>query len=339
MMPPRLLLALALAALWLPALPSTAQTPPSWIGQKVVTKLHTTMMIGDQLVPSHNYFLVYTVDKVNGDWLWLVSSSRQGWVRSADVILFDQALDYYTKEVTENPRASWAFRERGLIWNEKKKFDFAILDYNEAIKIDPEDATSYNNRGLAWSNRKDFEKAFADYNEAIKLDPKDPLPFYNRGIYWARKKDYDKAIADYNEAIRLDPKYTMAYYNRGNVHLKMHEYDEALADYNEAIRLDPKLALAYNNRAWLWATCPDAKHRDGKRAVESATRACELTDWKDAYDLGTLAASYAAASNFPRAIHWQQKANTLYTDPEAQKKGTELLTLYQNKTPYREEVK
>ena len=330
-----ILITVNLASLCLAQAPAPVPAPPL-VGQKVVTKLHTSMMIGDELVPAPNAFLVYTVEKTNGDWLWLVSGSRQGWVRPSDVIPFDQAIDYYTKEVTDNPRASWAFRERGLIWNEKKKFDFAILDYNEAIKIDPEDATSFNNRGLAWSNRKDYEKALADYNEAIRLDPKDPLPYYNRGIDWARKKNYEKAIADYTEAVRLDPKHSMAFFNRGNARLKTRDYDQALADYTEAIRLDPRLALAYNNRAWLWATCPDAKYRDGKRAVESATRACELTDWKDAYDLGTLAASYAAANHFTKAVQWQQKANALYTDPDAKKKGAELLTLYQHKTPYRE---
>ena len=60
-------------------------------------------------------------------------------------------------------------------------------------------------------------------------------------------------------------------------------YDKAIADYNEAIRLDPKYALAYNGLAWLAATCPDAKYRDGKKAVQSAVTACKLTEWKEAY--------------------------------------------------------
>ena len=77
-----------------------AQAPaPPLVGQKVVTKLRTSMMIGDELVPVPNAFLVYTVEKTNGEWLWLVSGGRQGWVRPSDVIPFDQAIDYYTKEV------------------------------------------------------------------------------------------------------------------------------------------------------------------------------------------------------------------------------------------------
>ena len=70
-------------------------------------------------------------------------------------------------------------------------------------------------------------------------------------------------------------------------------FHQALADCNEAIRLDPKEPLGYERRAWIWATSSDARFRDGKRAVESATRSCELTDWSRAANLATLAAACA----------------------------------------------
>ena len=102
------------------------------------------------------------------------------------------------------------------------------------------------------------------------------------------------------------------------------------------IRLDPKLAPAYVNRAWLWATCPDAKYRDGKRAVESATRACELSEWKFAVFIDALAAAYAEAGDFEAAVKWQTKANGLYAAAGARAKGEERLKLYREKKPYRE---
>ena len=58
-------------------------------------------------------------------------------------------------------------------------------------------------------------------------------------------------------------------------------YRKAIADYNEAIRIDPGDAEAYRDRARLLATCPDRGLRDAKLAVLSATKACELTRWKE----------------------------------------------------------
>ncbi len=87
--------------------------------------------------------------------------------------------------------------------------------------------------------------------------------------------------------------------------------NEAINDYESAIGADPSYARAYNALAWLLATCPTVEVRNGAKAVENATKACELTNWKNTDYLETLAASYAEAGNFDEAIKWQQKAMDL----------------------------
>ncbi len=76
--------------------------------------------------------------------------------------------------------------------------------------------------------------------------------------------------------------------------------------------------------------------RDGKRAVESATKACELSEYTDAFHLGTLAAAYAEAGDFEAAVKWQAKANSLYSAPGDQEKGQGRLKRYHERKPYRE---
>jgi hypothetical protein len=102
------------------------------------------------------------------------------------------------------------------------------------------------------------------------------------------------------------------------------------------IRLEPDNATASNALSWLLATCPEAASRDGKRAVELGTKACELTGWKVALCIETLAAAHAEAGDFAKAIEMQEKANGLHDDAEAREKGEKRLALYRKGKPFRD---
>ena len=107
---------------------------------------------------------------------------------------------------------------------------------------------------------------------------------------------------------------TLDYGDRGRAWYMQGAYDEALADLDKAIRLDAGVSRFHSLRAWIQATCPVERLRNGPAAVTSARRACELTEWKRPNPLGTLAAAYAEAGDFERAVEFQQKANELYSD-------------------------
>lgn len=115
-------------------------------------------------------------------------------------------------------------------------------------------------------------------------------------------------------------------------------YSRALASYEEALRLDPEDFDALNELAWLLATCPDAGIRDGRRAVELASRACRL-------DLGiisaacvdTLAAAHAEAGDFEAAAESERQAIAMLPQGDAESEPYRLrLEMYRAKKPYRE---
>ena len=185
------------------------------------------------------------------------------------------------------------------------------------------------------SSQREFDKAIADLNTLIRLDPDDAMAYNNRAGIWFEKKAYDKAIADACEAIRLEPRHAGFRFNRGGP-AEEWPVRHGPRRPDEAIRLERRNAWSHNSLALDPATCPEAKYRDGKQAVESATRACELTEWKEAYMLDTLAAAYAEAGDFDAAVKWQTKANALYSDDKDKTEGEARLKLYQARTPYRE---
>ncbi len=291
----------ALAA-WLTASTALVQAPAGRpeVGQRVVIKYKQPLRFGAAVVEPKEY-RAYKVGQVEGDQLLLVAGGISGWIRADDVVPLDQAVGFYTQEIQRNPTSWNAYLYRGFVWDVKHEYDKAIADYSEAIRLYPYWANTFNNRG--WT--------------------------------WHRKQELDRAIADYNEAIRLDPKCVLAIANRGLARQDKGEYYKALEDYGRAVKVDPKYARGWAARAWLYATCPDKKFRDGKLAIESATRACELTGWKEADKLGVLAAAYAEAGDFAKAVRWQEKANERYVDPEDRKKGVERLWLFKDNKPFR----
>jgi hypothetical protein len=85
--------------------------------------------------------------------------------------------------------------------------------------------------------------------------------------------------------------------------------------------------------------CGPREFRDRAKAIENATKACELTYWKKAGYVGTLAAAYAEASDFDSAVKWHKKAFDLLPEeqrPTYQAIYESRLKLYQSGKPYHE---
>ena len=91
--------------------------------------------------------------------------------------------------------------------------------------------------------------------------------------------------------VRLSPEFEQAYAIRAAAWAGKKDFDKALSDCNEAVRINPKSGLGYSIMASLLATCPNAAYRNGQKAVEYATKACERTNRKVADCLDTLAAA------------------------------------------------
>jgi tetratricopeptide (TPR) repeat protein len=85
----------------------------------------------------------------------------------------------------------------------------------------------------------------------------------------------------------------------------------ATIQYSEGLGCNPNCREILSNYAYLLACCPDWEFHDGAKAVMLAERACELSQWADDTDVGTLAAAYARLGDYEKAETYILLAITL----------------------------
>ncbi|MFC1579801.1 tetratricopeptide repeat protein [Thermodesulfobacteriota bacterium] len=141
--------------------------------------------------------------------------------------------------------------------------------------------------------------------------------YFNRGLARMLKQEFNMAIGDFTKALEINPRDVVAYGLRGEAYFEKRQFNKSHSDFTKALTTDPMNAIAYNQLAWFLATCPEARYRDGYKAVELARRAVEINEkdeepFQPLYEiLDTMAAAYAEVGEFDKAIATQKKAIAL----------------------------
>lgn len=244
--------------------------------------------------------------------------------------------------VNLNPDDMLAYNGRGSVHFLQGKYKEAVADYTKAMSLKPtKDARTLAQRGYAYAGLGDSEKAGADFEEALKLDPKEGAALLGRAELRRTKKDWAAALADYDAALALAPDDFRGLLGRAAVYFGSGALEKALTAYAEVEKRYPDEPQPFNDHAWLLATGTKDGLRDGARAVELASRACELTQWENPAYLDTLAAAYAEKGDFSAALKWQELAVKLSDNepPDVQTDIKSRIALYEKKEPYREVLK
>jgi tetratricopeptide (TPR) repeat protein len=275
----------------------------------------------------------------------------------SDEAEFEKAIADYSEAIRLDPMNDVAYFNRGLTREDELEFNWlfaglddesdeptkaeidsvlrrVIADYSESIRLDPNYARAFVQRGNAYRELGEFDRAISDLNAAIRLDPHYAENYLDRGFAWRDKKVFDRAVADFSEAVRLDPS-AGNYAARAYVYKQKGDYGKAIADLETAIRLEPTMRHRLADLALIYAACPVAEHRNGRRAVELATKACEAQRLPPATALAALAAAYAEVGDFPKAIETQVRAVELAYDSQKSEQEARL-ALYRRNQPFRE---
>jgi len=263
----------------------------------------------------------------------------------------NEAVAQLTKALEVSPRDIATLLLRAGVYYQMKQIDKALADVDEAIRIEPRIPQSHLLRAEIYAGDGRLDQAIAVLEQLTQMAPGQPLLLKQLGNYYINDGKPRKAIEVLTQANRVESDNHITLQLRGNAYLNVGDHAEAIADFKRAEALveeDDDGLL--NNYAWVLATSPLAELRDGKRAVELATRACELTAYETPHILSTLAAAYAETGDFATAEKWSQKSIDVSqqaidkTDDEKLKeklrKELEQLTKevasYKEKKPWRE---
>jgi tetratricopeptide (TPR) repeat protein len=197
-------------------------------------------------------------------------------------------------------QAVWAQNPSGWgeIWKQRMTIGQAQLD--DAFK-------------LAESGK--FSEALATIDRVIAADPSNWRPYFLKSAVLVLAKRADEALKQLDTSIKLARKSNVSpgllaelYSSKARSCIDYGRTGEAKKSLEQAVHLEPNDPSNLNDLAWLLATSPDGRIRDGRRAVTLARRACELGQWKNAFSIDTLAAACASAGQFSDAVKFQELA-------------------------------
>lgn len=164
------------------------------------------------------------------------------------------ALDYLSKEVSENPNNGYAHMTMAILQADAENYNDAMTSLNLAIKKLPKKDKKYTGRAYAshahlYAIAGDTITALADLDKAIRINPDDEDVQEALGQMLYELKRYDEADNAYRRIIAINPTSVMGYMGLGRDAYAMGIFEEAIRQYDNVIKMYDDYSSGYAFRA------------------------------------------------------------------------------------------
>lgn len=164
------------------------------------------------------------------------------------------ALEYFNKEVLENPKNGYAYMAIAGFHIDNSDYGDARNATESALKYLPKKDKSslsrmYLLRGQLLAIERDTIGAYSDMATAIRLDPSNEEAYEKRGQLYYEQGRYDEGDADYQKILSLNPGGVMGRMGLGRNSYAKKDYDKAIEQYDRIIALNPDYSSGYSFRA------------------------------------------------------------------------------------------
>jgi tetratricopeptide (TPR) repeat protein len=213
-----------------------------------------------------------------------------------------KAVDHFAAAVRLNPDSATAcfnlavaLRQAGLVGD-------AIGQYRAALGIDPDFAEAHFNLAYLLGEQDRQDEALAHYLETVRVQPRHQQAHNNVGFILMKRGRAHEALRHFRHSLQIDPLSPSVQYNAGIAFSSVGNAEAAIGHFRKALQLQPDWLPVLTDLAWTYATAFEDRFRDPRVAVQLAERAAILTGRRDAKVLDVLAAAYAAAGQYDRAV-------------------------------------
>lgn len=258
---------------------------------------------------------------------------------------FQKAIDQFTQVLKLQPGNLLALVHRADAYLSSKQYAEALVDVEVVLKRQPALVVAHALRAQILASMERLPEAIEEMEKLAAAVPNDSEYKMQLALYYLVAEDPQKAIETYSKVLTNEADNYLALRSRGDAYLNIGDHADAVADFGKALAIKPEDSSLLNNYAWVLATSPEDKVRDGKRAIELATKAAELTKFEKPHILSTLAAAYAESGDFESAKKWSKKAvetrDSESTEEAAKEMAAQLskeLESYEANKPWRERL-
>jgi protein O-mannosyl-transferase len=210
-------------------------------------------------------------------------------------------LRMWTKVVAVAPHNSRGHFSLGATLSLRGDLERAMACFERAIALAPNYARAHANLGILLIQQGDLERGEEYLRRAIELKPNYATALMSLGNVAARQQQWRQAEQFYRQTLHCEPYHAQARQNLATTLLRMDRNAEAVAMLREALRLNPHAVDVRLQLAWVLATSPDDRVRNGQEAVRLAEEARDQAGDQQWPVMDALAAAYAEVGRFDDA--------------------------------------
>jgi tetratricopeptide (TPR) repeat protein len=280
-------------------------------------------------------------------------------------------VDPLADALGEKVAASRALVRRGQRAGKVGRFDLAEAAFRAAVEADPTNADALANLGISLANLDRLPEAQERLTKSLSMDDSNAIAHLSLGVVLDRQGSDQAAMTQYRAAVEHDPNNVQARVYLADALMRTGRPQEAATLYREAlkqvpdsVRMQLSLAMAQvkagrddearkvleaalkaqpgnpeviNDLARILATAPQARDRDGARALDLAKTLFQSTHDPDVGQ--TFAMAMAETGSFEQAVVLQKETILVleHTQRPVNKPFLQKnLALYEQHTPTRE---